>query len=533
GGPFTFILTPGRQDTDTITLSNAEGHADLTFATGEVDLGGAGAPAGGRIERNLPRGANPNARTSRGLPSAPRTGGGVPRAPGDVLASWPTGMTQPWGVNFNGDVWISDPVDLIDVRFTTGGDRLSDFATPWAGAWAADMAWDPGRGLIWQVNVGGDNGIYGLDAADGSVEQVVTGSPWDSISQRGLAYDPATDTFYIGGWNEGILYRVAGPAWPEPGEVLNQCSPPDPNISGLAWNPSFALVWEATNSETDTVWLLDPATCEAVASLPHPDPFFNGAGLEMDTVGNLWTVSQAGGKAYLLDSGLPNFTDVPWLSLEPTEGTVATGESTEITVAVDSTGLEPGMYRAAAVVTTNDREHSNFQIPVVLIVPAYQQGLNAGGPDYTDSNGDAYAADQAYGPGSFGYEGASSTFSTGDPIAGTEDDPLYQTQRIGMDAYRFDVANGHYRVDLRFAELQLDSEGARVFHVTVEDVPVLFNFDVFAKGGGQDVAVDRSFETDVTDGRLDIEFFDRFGEPIVNAILVTELPPGGEGMQVR
>ncbi|HEV8420719.1 MAG TPA: carboxypeptidase-like regulatory domain-containing protein, partial [Actinomycetota bacterium] len=47
GGPFTFILTPGRQDTDTITLSNAEGHADLTFATGEVDLGGAGAPAGG------------------------------------------------------------------------------------------------------------------------------------------------------------------------------------------------------------------------------------------------------------------------------------------------------------------------------------------------------------------------------------------------------------------------------------------------------------------------------------------------------
>jgi hypothetical protein len=442
-------------------------------------------------------------------------------------------MTQPWGVNFNGDVWISDPVDLIDVRFTTGGDRLSDFATPWAGAWAADMAWDPGRGLIWQVNVGGDNGIYGLDVADGSVEQVVTGSPWDNISQRGLAYDPATDTFYIGGWNEGILYRVAGPAWPEPGEVLNQCSPPDPNISGLAWNPSFALVWEATNSETDTVWLLDPATCEAVASLPHPDPFFNGAGLEMDTVGNLWTVSQAGGKAYLLDSGLPNFTDVPWLSLEPTEGTVATGESTEITVAVDSTGLEPGMYRAAAVVTTNDRDHSNFQIPVVLIVPAYQQGLNAGGPDYTDSNGDAYAADQAYGPGSFGYEGASSTFSTGDPIAGTEDDPLYQTQRIGMDAYRFDVANGHYRVDLRFAELQLDSEGARVFHVTVEDVPVLFNFDVFAKGGGQDVAVDRSFETDVTDGRLDIEFFDRFGEPIVNAILVTELPPGGEGMQVR
>jgi subtilisin family serine protease len=535
GGPFTFILTPGRQDTGTITLSNAEGHADLTFSTGEVELGGgaAGTPAGKDSARKLPRGFDHKARSARGLPPTPRAQG-VPNAPGDVITSWPTGMTLPWGVNFNGDVWLSDPEELIDVRFTPEGDRLGDFGTPWAGAWAADMAWDPGRGLIWQVNVGGDNGIYGLDPADGSVEEVITGSPWDNISQRGLAYDPATDAFYIGGWNEGILYRVAGPSWANPGEVLGECSPPDPNISGLAWNPSFALVWAATNSETDTIWLLDPATCEALQSLPHPDPDFNGAGLEMDGVGNLWTVSQLGGRAYLIDSGVPNFSDVPWLSLAPTEGTVPAGDSTEVTVAVDSTGLEPGIYRAAAVITTNDRDHANFQVPVVLIVPAYQQGVNAGGGDYTDSNGDAYAADQAYSPGSFGYEGLGSLpFSTSDPIEGTEDDPLYQDQRIGMAAYRLDVADGHYRVDLRFAELQSNSSGERVFHVTIEDAPVLFNFDVFDTAGGQDIAVDRLFETDVADGRLDIEFFGRFGQPIINAILVTELPPGGEGMRVR
>ena len=107
------------------------------------------------------------------------------------------------------------------------------------------MAFDRGRNLIWQVNVGGDNGIYGLDPTDGSVVQMITGSPWGDTSQRGLAYDPAADVFYIGGWNEGIVYRVAGPSHTTPGETLSQCSPPDPNISGLAWNGSFGLLWEA------------------------------------------------------------------------------------------------------------------------------------------------------------------------------------------------------------------------------------------------------------------------------------------------
>ena len=178
------------------------------------------------------------------------------------------------------------------------------------------MAFDTGRNLIWQVAVGGDNGIYGLDPADGSVEQVITGSPWDSISQRGLAYDPGADVFYIGGWNEGIVYKVAGPSHPTPGETLNECSPPDFAISGLAWNRSFGMLWEATNSETDTIWLLDPMTCEASVGMPHPDGGdFNGAGLELDVVGNLWTVGQNTGNAYLIESGLPTFSDVPWLTV--------------------------------------------------------------------------------------------------------------------------------------------------------------------------------------------------------------------------
>jgi hypothetical protein len=533
GGPFTFTLTPGRQANGTLVLGNVQGHQDLTFTTGEVDLGGPGGTTPARDgARSLPAGADVNARSTKGLWGRGASGGTEPQGAGDVIKSWPTGLSVPWGVNFNGAVTISDPEALIDATFDTDGNPLSQFGTSF-GEWAADMAWDPGRGLIWQVSVGGDNGIYGLDPTDGAIQDTITGSPWTDTSQRGLAYDAASDTFYIGGWNEGIIYHVAGPSWPDPGQTLDQCSPPDPNISGLAWNPSFGLLWEATNSDTDSIWLVDPATCEGIRSFAHPDPSgFTGAGLEMDALGNLWTVSQNSGTAYLVDSGLPSFSDVPWMSIDPTDGTVPAGASADVTVSVDSTGLTPGVYRAIAVVLTNDPDHGTFQVPVTLVVPSYQKGINAGGGDYTDTGGNGFRHDGAYGNGPFGYRGASSTVTTSHAIAGTDDPTLYQSQRLGMKSYRFDVPDGRYTVDLHFAELQANGKGKRVFHVTIEGSPVLFGFDVFAAGGGRYVAVERTFEVDVADGHLDVGFVPQEGlPPIVNAILVTGLPPGGQQRQ--
>ncbi len=532
GGPFTFILTPNRTGHATVTLSNPGGHQDLTFKIGEVDLdGGSGSVAAASVARHLPAGKNAGARTTRGLFGASTLS--VPpsiRGDGDVLSSFNAGMTLPWGVGYDSTVWLSDPIDVIDVDFATSGARLSQFATPWAGQWPADMAFDRARHLIWQVNVGGDNGIYGISPADGSVVTHLTGSPWSSTSQRGLAYDAGNDVFYIGGWNEGIVYRVAGPSWPTPGATLSQCNPPDPNISGLAFNGSFQLLWEATNSDTDTIYLIDPLTCETVRALPHPDGGgFGGAGIETDVVGNLWTVGQNSGNAYLVESGLPNFSDVPWLSVAPTDGTIVPNASRAIDVAVNTAGLAPGVYHAIVVIQTNDPDHANIQVPVVLVVPAYQQGINAGGPAYTNANGDAFSADHVYTPGGFGSLGASATKSTTSAISGTIEDKLYQDLRTGMTGYRFDLPNGHYRVDLDFAEIALAKAGARLFSVSIEGTTVVSNLDVFALVG-KNAALDRSFEVDVSDGHLDIGFTPQRGDkPIINAILVTQLPPGAPG----
>ena len=325
-----FTLLRGRQDESVLRLGNLDGHRDLTFSVGEVAVPPPSDDDGGEEPPPEPlaiaAGADPNARNSRSAAHASPGSAGL-AFEGDVLAEWDTGMSAPWGVGYSPDlVTLSDFTDVLDAQFTTTGDRTGEFDLPWAAEWAADLAWDAGRGLLWHVNVGGDNAIYGIDPTDGSVVETVSGPGWTDISQRGLAFDETTDTFYIGGWNEGIVYHVAGPSWSEPGATLDSCSPEDPNISGLAWNPAFRKLWEATNSESDDIWLIDPDTCETEGWVPHPDPNFNGAGLEIDAVGNLWTVSQGSQKAYLIESGLPTFSDVPWLQVTPEDGVVAPGE---------------------------------------------------------------------------------------------------------------------------------------------------------------------------------------------------------------
>jgi hypothetical protein len=457
--------------------------------------------------------------------------------PGDVLASWvPAGFDLPWGVGFNGNVWLSDPlaggglcggVSCHNEEFTVAGVPTGrDQSAPWASAWNADMALDTAHNAMCQVNVGGDNGIYCWDLNDGHVVGSITSGPWTSISQRGLAYRPDDNSFYIGGWNEGILYHIQGLGSANPGAVINQCFTPDPNISGLAWNSAFNIVWEATNSPSDTIFELNPDTCAVLNSIPHPTPGFAGGGLEMDDAGNLWTISQANSTVYLLESGVPAFVDVPWLSENPSSGTLAAGASQQIQIKVNTAGLAPGVYSASMFVLTNSGRQPSIRVPVTLIVPAYFQGVNAGGGVYVDLSGDTWAADRAWAAGGFGYVGQSSSQSTNRAIANTLDDPLYKDLRSRMVEYRFDgLPNGVYEVDLRFAEITNTRPGRHLFDVIIEGNTVLPAFDIAAEVGSF-AADDKVFFVVVTDGQLNIRFIRRtgFGDPIVNAIQVVHRP---------
>jgi hypothetical protein len=237
-------------------------------------------------------------------------------APGDVLKSWTApAVSIPFGVGYTNRPWISNVPDPdVDYEFTAdGGSTGRAWPAGWVGSWAADMAYLPGPKLMCQVNVGGDKGIYCWNPETGAVAGSIVGDfPWTLKSQRALAYRAADDTFYVGGWLQGLVYRIKGLSYPDKGAVISQCMPADHNISGFAYNAVFNVLWVATNSETDTVYGLDPDTCAVVptvgltgtGTLPHPEPGFNGAGLDMDENGNLWMVSQGSAKAFLVASGL-------------------------------------------------------------------------------------------------------------------------------------------------------------------------------------------------------------------------------------
>ena len=108
------------------------------------------------------------------------------------------------------------------------------------------------------------------------------------------------------------------------------------------------------------------------------------------------------------------------------------------------------------------------------------------------------------------------------PIAGTEDDPLYQHVRYGMTAYEAAVTNGRYRVILHLGEPHYSQAGARVFGVRVEDREVIPSIDMFAEVG-KDRALVYTFDgIDVEDGHIDITFVPQVEYPCVSAIEVLD-----------
>jgi subtilisin family serine protease len=218
--------------------------------------------------------------------------------------------------------------------------------------------------------------------------------------------------------------------------------------------------------------------------------------------------------------------DIPWLSEEPTSGTVPPGSAQQVNVLVNTTGMQPGVYQARLRIVTNDPKNRRIIVPVTLIVPAYFQAVNAADSQYIDLSGYTWSADKQWVSGSWGFVNKSQTFSTKKAISGTDDDRLYQTQRSNVLEYRFDgLPPGIYQVDLRFAEISNTQPNKRVFDVLLEGNIVIYAHDV-ALEVGSFAADNHTFYVLVTDGQLNIRFVPRrsYGVPMINAIAVINRP---------
>ncbi len=190
----------------------------------------------------------------------------------------------------------------------------------------------------------------------------------------------------------------------------------------------------------------------------------------------------------------------------------------------DSTGT----FLASLIVTDNLDAKDTAEVTITVAAPtapATVIRVNAGGGQYTATNGDVFAADQIYSPGSWGYPALGVIKTTANAIANTANPALYQDlHEKGELAYQFDLPNGTYDVILHFVEIADNEANRRVMDVTMEGNLVVNDLDVWVAAGGKYVALRRLITgVVVSDGQLNMSFarsYDVKRAPAVAAIEV-------------
>lgn len=158
-----------------------------------------------------------------------------------------------------------------------------------------------------------------------------------------------------------------------------------------------------------------------------------------------------------------------------------------------------------------------------------------------------WIAEKEYSEGSWGYIGGSqyrpksgnNTLPAAEiNILGTDNDPMYQTQRRGIEAFRADVPDGRYAIYLHWAELVKPLSEAlaynlgrnslyeeysnRCFDVYVNGRCVIENLNVIESVGPARPLIIKTFATASNNEGLKIEFKSKTGETFLSAVRIVK-----------
>ncbi|WP_109472440.1 S8 family serine peptidase [Ornithinimicrobium cavernae] len=503
------VLGAGQNGTGTLTLTNP-GTAPVTFDLGEMerhpelDSDNVTTRTVTGEESTLDLTAWNEAASAAPEDFAESTTGDGARTPtgdeadqigthsgGDVLARIATDMSSATGVGFDGDVWVHDYNERVNAVYTVTGEKTGkEFPAKWNPDFRAfDLAFDSLTGDMCQIEDSPASLIHCFDRETGEKTREIEGA-WSNTQLTGLAYNANLDVFYVGGRGIGAIGTVAGTSHETPGEFLSYCEPPLPEVMGLAYNPTSDTIWytDRTTDRPTRLLQVDPVDCSLVNAWWFPgQQRGNAGGLATDATGALWAVDQFSDEVLLVDVEDDLVTDLPWLSLSTTGGTLAPGESMTVEVSYSSEGLEPGVLGANILVRSDAGRQSKEYVPVTLTTTAFQVAVNAGGSAFTDGVGFNWSADQSQRDGSWGYLGKDRTTATEADVLATDDDALFQAQRTADGTgltYAFDDApEGSYLVELGFAEIEDAEAGRRVLDVLVNGEVTHYAYDVAAAVG--------------------------------------------------
>lgn len=155
-----------------------------------------------------------------------------------------------------------------------------------------------------------------------------------------------------------------------------------------------------------------------------------------------------------------------------------------------------------------------------LTFPFKEIAVNVGADvQYLDKSDHIWVEDRPYTKGSFGYIGGENcNLNIKTVKKNTDDTPLFYSYLNGVKAYRFDVPDGQYELELCFIEGDKINAGDRVFSVKVNDQHLLENVDLMSSYGYA-VAVNKKFKVTATAGKgIDISFEATAGKAILSGI---------------
>ncbi len=143
--------------------------------------------------------------------------------------------------------------------------------------------------------------------------------------------------------------------------------------------------------------------------------------------------------------------------------------------------------------------------------------IDAGGAGHVEASGKAWGPDDRFTAGT--------AAGGGGTVDATAEDALFDSHRLGNFSYSMPIRSGTYRVKFLFSDPTYSTAGQRVFDVFAERRLILDNFDIASAAGDNDVAITKSKQVTVRDGRLNLWFQNVIGEALVSGIEVTRVLP--------
>jgi len=293
--------------------------------------------------------------------------------------------------NINGVVWV-DSLFIISAggstndgtrgkfyRFTREGELLDSVAQPWVDtygfrdmAYDGEFVWASGRGREADGTRFSAARLYKFDKKMTLVDSLAIQD--SSSTPRCTAYDRENGVFYIGG-SSRLVY-----AEDKEGNFLGsyQVSLGGNMVTqwGLAWYPnqpdSLKLLVAASMDTTQILIGVNPKTgeCKLLTYLNGLDKYDRPLGMDVTSGynGSLWTLlvtmnNSDGDRIAVLELD-PNTN---WISYTPVTGEIDAGDSKQIDVELNSSGMSLGKYWVT-IDFAHNADPGFFSMPVIMVV---------------------------------------------------------------------------------------------------------------------------------------------------------------------